>query len=156
MCSSGRWYLDGRGPPILQEVNKALDHVVVSWSLAVAVRGGALNGFTPCTGPGACWRKSCHTGSLCYETAPWAGIGVLTAVKKAEGVPGIDWSVPAGQPYRARAIARLLQLCGDPDGQWFQAMAEEGVDTGLDEPLPRNPLISRLKEKWRLKEWQGE
>ena len=148
LCSPGRWQPEDRSPPQLKAAAAVLDNIAAKWSLDDMVRGGALHGFTPCGGPGACWRKFCRPGALCGEVTPWKSEGLLEEIhsKLSEMYPAAGWEVPQGQPFRALAIDLLLAECGDPDADWFKDMAIHTVDIGLDEPLPRNPLISRQSE----------
>eukprot|EP00974_Lingulodinium_polyedra_P051211 4925470-Lingulodinium_polyedra.AAC.1 len=45
---------------------------------------------------------------------------------------------------------------GDPEAAWAPPQLAEGVELGVDDPLPRTPTVFRRKEHWRLPEWGGD
>ena len=130
---------------------------VVRLGLPDKVRGGGLNVFKPCLGPGRCWRAHCSNEARCGDTAPWEEKLVTKEIRAAisEVCPGIDWQIAEGQPSAGAAVSYLLRLLGDPEADWFETMTKEGVDMGILEPMPRTPLVCRQKNRWRLGEWEG-
>ena len=75
-----------------------------------------------------------------------AAIGALL------GVTDSALEVPQGQPFHLHLVARVLKVVGDPDA----AILVDGNDTfatgvlvGVEEPLPRTPMVFPPKERHR-------
>ena len=62
--------------------------------------------------------------------------------------------VASGQVAHLPLLAAILKECGDPDAEFLKDL-EEGVNLGVDSPLPRTPGIFEEKVKWKLSEPEG-
>ena len=67
----------------------------------------------------------------------------------------LRWDIAEGQPFCTLALAGVLEAIDDPDAP-FMATVGDGVEMGVDAPLPRSPLVWREKTSWRLPEWPGD
>ena len=70
---------------------------------------------------------------MCIRDSFWDKANELAAKR---GLPPYDLAVAWGQPWRLRAADRLLCSAGDPEGG-FLPTTENGVNMGVDSPLPR-------------------
>ena len=100
-------------------------------------------------------RAAAMTG---WKEPPWDTAIQETMIKhtlqaisdKMDG--GIVDQIDEGQPFRTRLLSKMLRLAGDPDAE-FMLHVGEGVSLGIDDDLPRTPLVFREKLKWNLPEW---
>eukprot|EP00435_Cladocopium_sp_Y103_P046701 s631_g13.t1 len=59
--------------------------------------------------------------------------------------------VAEGQPFRLRAMRRLLEMAGDGDYEFLRD-AEVGFSVGVKHPLPRTPNSYERQVEWSLKD----
>lgn len=138
LCSPGRWKPECRGTPLLQHYREPLMKA-----------SGRLNL------PGLLRHAATKTG---FKKAPFDEqavrkefLDVMDEVRMERGLPALNRHVEPGQPFLTFAIAQLLSEAGDPEAP-FAAGVHEGTSLGIDEPMPRTPLVLRKKRKWRLPE----
>ena len=65
---------------------------------------------------------------------------------------GVSLEVPEGQPFHLHLVSRVLKAVGDPDASVLvdgENTFAAGVPVGVDEPLPRTPMVFPPKEKHR-------
>ena len=74
------------------------------------------------------------------------------AIGASLGLAGVSLEVPEGQPFHLHLVARVLKAVGDPDASVLvdgENTFAAGVPVGVDEPLPRTPMVFPPKEKHR-------
>ena len=136
LCSPGRWLPGTRAQPALPAVRDALLRVIVDNKLEEKVRTAALKG----------WAESPFDNA--DVTVAVEAIAAVVDLNGGEGRSLSD-AVPAGQPLRTHLLSSLLEMAGDPDASFIDAVGS-GVSLGLKGPLPRATRIFRRKQKWRL------
>ena len=60
--------------------------------------------------------------------------------------------LPQGQPFHLHLVARVLKVVGDPDTAILVDCNDSfatGVPVGVEEPLPRTPMVFPPKERHR-------
>ena len=74
------------------------------------------------------------------------------AIAASLGLTGVALEVPEGQPFHLHLVSRVLKAVGDPDASVLvdgENTFAAGVPVGVDEPLPRTPMVFPPKEKHR-------
>ncbi len=77
--------------------------------------------------------------------------GYRKEVMKIIGMDVAEDKVAEGQVMHLNLIAEVLKSCGDPDWAFIPGLAE-GVNLGVDDPLPRTPGVFEEKGRWKLSE----
>ena len=93
-----------------------------------------------------------------YNDNPFSGDDmerIRGIVKKHLGLHCDQCGVAAGQSFRLEMFSELLRYFGDPDWAFFKEL-EQGVNIGVDCPMPRTPAVFEEKFSWRLEEWAGQ
>ncbi len=100
-------------------------------------------------------RRVCYElvlGRLKSSPFPLEAVDRCAAIRGLLGVTDSALEVPQGQPFHLHLVSRVLKVVGDPD----TAILVDGNDTfatgvpiGVDEPLPRTPMVFPPQERHR-------
>ena len=147
LCSPGRWRPSQRRPPSLgiEPMVKELKNVYEE-ALKGMYGKADLTKFT----------LKLAAGQVLNN--PFCGTVLDQArnvIKSSLNLDARQCEVADGQNHYLDMISMLFKKCGDPDWAIFGEMAQ-GVNLGVDDPLPRTPLVFEEKTKWKLEEYTGE
>ena len=157
--AKSRFFIDGFGlysPTRWQPWDRAVGRSSEAKSLLASIYSMLLQEVVSAVGDP---RRVCFElvlGSL--KSSPFSTKTVescRSAICDLLGVNNSAMEVPQGQPFHLHLVARVLKIVGDPDtailvdcNDSFATFAT-GVPVGVEEPLPRTPMVFPPKERHR-------
>ena len=154
--AKSRFFIDGFGlcsPTRWQPWDRGVDRSSEAKSLLASIYSMLLREVVSAVGDP---RRVCFElvlGRLKSSPFPTKTVeSCRSAICDLLGVNNSAMEVPQGQPFHLHLVARVLKIVGDPDTAILVDCSDSfatGVPVGVEEPLPRTPMVFPPKERHR-------